>query len=142
MERVDDIDKRIIRILSEDSRTSLREIGKKVSLTAGAVRSRIIRLMNRGVIERFTIDVNWRRIGYEIQAVILITSRPGSSSALYERLCTYDEMTRVYWTTGPATFICITRLRDMTELSEFMTRELERLDGIEKIETLFLMPTS
>ncbi len=140
MEQVDEKDMRIIGLLTQDSRSSLRQIGRQVSLSPGAVRNRIRRLRDEGIIERFTVDVDWRRLGYDIQAVLLVTVRPGVTRTVYDTLLTCQDITRVYWTTGPATFVCVARFRNMADLSRFLTGDLERIDGVEKVETMFLIP--
>ena len=109
-------------------------------MSPSSVRNRIERLVERGYVKRFTVDVDYRRMGYEIQVIVLITSRPGSSEQIYKRLQTFEEVFKVYWTSGPANFVCIVRVRDMTELSLFMTSQLERLEGVERVESMFLMP--
>ena len=96
--------------------------------------------MEIGVIKRFTVDVDYRKLGYEIQVLVMITAKPGSSERLYRKLCDYEEVAEVFWTAGPANFVCVVRVKDMTQLSQFMTTELERLDSVEKVETIFLMP--
>ncbi|MGY5877179.1 MAG: Lrp/AsnC family transcriptional regulator [Candidatus Thorarchaeota archaeon] len=144
MEREDNTDRDLnldlIEILRRDSRTSLREMAKLVPLSPSSIRNRISKLTEDGIIERFTVDVDWRKLGYEIQVVILVTAKPGSSEELYKTLLGYQEISKIYWTTGPANFICISRLKDMTQLSQFLTGKIEKLKGVERIETLFLMP--
>ncbi|MHA1576610.1 MAG: Lrp/AsnC family transcriptional regulator [Candidatus Thorarchaeota archaeon] len=139
-EKVDDNDRRIISILSRNARSSLRDIAGVVNLSPSSVRNRMERLVELGVIKKYTLDVDYRKLGYEIQVIVLITSKPGSSETLYKTLARSEKVTKVFWTSGPANFICIVRVNDMKELSEFMTSYLEKLDGVERIESMFLMP--
>ncbi len=139
-EKIDARDLAIIKILRENARTSLRRIGSQVKLGASSVRNRINRLHEIGVIKRFTIDVDYRRLGYEIQVLVMIRSKPGSAEALYQTLCTFEEVSEIYWTAGPSNFACIVRVKNMTELSRFMTNHIESLEGVEKVESVFLMP--
>jgi DNA-binding Lrp family transcriptional regulator len=70
----------------------------------------------------------------------LITSKPGFSEELYWKLKSYEQISQVYWTSGPANFVSLIRFRNMHELSKFMTEKLEKLDGIERVESMFVMP--
>ncbi|UCE09863.1 MAG: Lrp/AsnC family transcriptional regulator [Candidatus Thorarchaeota archaeon] len=142
MEKIDSRDRKILSILTEDARSSLRNISAQVKLSPSSVRNRIKRLEDIGVIERFTIDVDHRLLGLEIQVVVLVTCKPGSSEELYDLLSGYQQVTQIYWTAGPANFILIVRVKDMIELSKLLTGEIEKLPGIERIETHFLMPRS
>ena len=139
-DRVDDNDKVIIEMLRENARSSLRDIAKVVDMSPSSVRNRIEKLLERGLIKRFTIDVDYRKMGYEIQVIVLITSRPGSSESLYKSLQKFEQISKVYWTSGPANFVCLVRVHDMNELSIFLTTQLERLEGVERVESMFLMP--
>ena len=139
-EKVDDNDRKIISILSKNARSSLRDIAGVVNLSPSSVRNRMERLVELGVIKKYTLDVDFRKLGYEIQVIVLITSKPGSSETLYKTLSQSDKITKVFWTSGPANFICIVRVNDMKELSDFMTGDLEKLEGVERIESMFLMP--
>ena len=140
MESGEDYDTALLRILKENSRTSLREMAKIVPLSPSSIRNRLARLVEKGIIERFTIDVDHRKLGYEIQVLILITAKPGTSDKVHRTLETFDEISKIYWTTGPASFFCIAQLKDMSDLSRFMNRKIEKLPGIERIETLFVLP--
>ncbi|MHA2423352.1 MAG: Lrp/AsnC family transcriptional regulator [Candidatus Thorarchaeota archaeon] len=140
VDKPDDNDRTIIDILRKNARSSLRDIAKIVGMSPSSVRNRIERLVERGFVKRFTVDIDYRKMGYEIQVIVLITSRPGSSEEIYRALQTFDEIFKVYWTSGPANFVCIVRVHDMTELSLFMTSRLEKLEGVERVESMFLMP--
>jgi len=139
-DKIDDNDRKIIKILSQDARISLREIKKKVDLSPSSIRNRMERLENLGVIKRYTLDVDYRKIGYDIQVLALITSRPSESDTLCKILSNYEEISEVYRTSGLFNFICMIRVKDINELTKFITHELEKLNGIEKIETTFVLP--
>jgi Lrp/AsnC family leucine-responsive transcriptional regulator len=139
-DKIDSRDRKILSILTEDARSSLRKISAQVKLSPSSVRNRVKRLEDIGVIERFTIDVDHRKLGLEIQVAVLVTCKPGSSEELYDVLSNYSQIAQVFWTAGPANFILIVRVKDMIELSRFLTGEIEKLPGIERIETHFLMP--
>ena len=68
---LDDIDRRIIDLLIDDCRMSLRALGNDVGLTAPAVRDRILRLEDTGIIEAFSVRLNARALGFlgKLQAV-------------------------------------------------------------------------
>lgn len=139
-EKTDKYDLKIIEILSDDARSSLRDIGKKVKLSASSVRNRMARLVDIGVIKRYTLDVDWRKLGYDIQVLLLISSWSSSVKEIYGSLIELDEILQVSWTSGPANLVCLVRARDMNELSQFISEKLDRIRGIQKVETMFLMP--
>ncbi len=70
----------------------------------------------------------------------MISAKPGASEKVYKQLCGYEEVTEIYWTAGPANFVCIVRVKNMTDLSRFMTTNIESLEDVEKVDTIFIMP--
>ena len=52
---VDDTDKRIIEFLRKNARITMKELGEKVFLTGQAVKNRVERLENIGVLQRYSI---------------------------------------------------------------------------------------
>lgn len=139
-DRIDENDRKIIEILTSNARISLRDIKKKVDLSPSSIRNRMERLVNLGVIKKYTVDVDHQKLGYEIQVVALITSKPVESDVLCKSLSKYDEISEVLRTSGPANFICMIKVRNISELTKFITCELEKLTGIERIETMFVLP--
>jgi Lrp/AsnC family leucine-responsive transcriptional regulator len=139
-DRTDDKDLQIIDILSSNARISLRDIKKKVNLSPSSIRNRMERLVEIGVIKKYTVDIDYKKMGYDIQVLVLITAHPGSSTDLYSRLSKYKQVSEILRTAGQANFILTVRVKDITELTHFITEELERLEGVERIETMFILP--
>jgi len=140
MDRVDDKDLQIIEILSSNARISLRDVKKKVDLSPSSIRNRMERLVEIGVIKRYTVDIDYRKMGFDIQVLVLMTAKPGTSRDLYSRLSKYEQVSEVLRTAGPANFILRVRVKDIADLTHFITGELERLEGVERIETMFILP--
>ncbi len=141
-EMIDEEDRKIIAMLRENARRSLRSMAKEVKISPSSVRNRIERLVQKGIIKRFTVDVDPRKIGYELQVIVLVTSRPGASDSLFKALQSFPQISSVHWTSGPANFVCMIRVHDMNDLSHFLTSELEKLKGVERVESMFVMAQS
>lgn len=139
-EKLDPKDLRIIEMLTKNARTSLREMAVVVDLSPSSIRNRMERLVDTGVIKKYTLDIDHRKLGYEVQVIVLITSKPAESNRLFAALKGYIQIYDVLRTSGPANFICMVRVRNITELTKFITNELERLNGVERIETMFILP--
>ena len=84
---MDNTDIKIINILQANCKTSIREIGQQVGLTAPAVAERINRLKDAGVIEGFHAKINDALMGTHICAFVLINVPPKS----YESFCQFCE---------------------------------------------------
>ena len=75
--QLDDLDAKIISALSEDGRRSYAEIGQAVGLSTTTVHERVRKLVDRGVIERFSVRVDPERIGQSFTAFVAIRNDGG-----------------------------------------------------------------
>ena len=66
---LDETDMKIIHALRKNGRISMTELGKEVFMTSQAVKNRIARLQDLGVVERYTVNVNCPLFGYTIHCV-------------------------------------------------------------------------
>jgi DNA-binding Lrp family transcriptional regulator len=139
-ERIDSKDLSIIEMLTKNARVSLRDIAAVVKLSPSSIRNRMQRLVDIGIIKRYTLELDHRKLGYEVQVVVLITSQPGESDSIHRKLSKYGEISSVLRTSGPANFICMIQVEDIPKLARFITGELEKLEGVERIETMFILP--
>jgi Lrp/AsnC family transcriptional regulator for asnA, asnC and gidA len=72
--RIDKKDIEIIKILEEDGRIPVLELAKRVKLSHETVRYRMNKLIKSGVIRKFMVRIDKRKLGYNICAVILIAT--------------------------------------------------------------------
>ncbi len=100
---LDEIDERIVRILMAQGRSSYGAIGAKVNLSAPAVKRRIDRLRQRGVIMGFTARVDPSAIGWNTEAYVeLFCNRRTSGEEILRSAETYPEVVEAFTVTGDA----------------------------------------
>ncbi|MBI5227148.1 Lrp/AsnC family transcriptional regulator [Candidatus Micrarchaeota archaeon] len=75
----DELDKKILGLLKNNSRMSNVEIAKTIGLTEGAVRHRIDSLLKQGVIKRFTLDLSSEE---ELFAIVMVKSKTDSKKMM------------------------------------------------------------
>lgn len=91
---MDEIDKKIIEILKQDSSQSYTSIAKQVSLSEGAVRKRIQNLVKEGTIRRFTVQLGTQAA----KALILISATP--TPEVSKQIAKLENIETVYEITG------------------------------------------
>jgi len=62
---IDSLDKKILDLLAPNSRITTIEIAQKLKSTVNTINSRIKKLVKTGVIQRYTINIDWPKIGYQ-----------------------------------------------------------------------------
>lgn len=76
---MDDLDLRILAALDVDARRSYTGIAKELDVATATVHQRMKRLVERGVIKGFRIDIDWEQVGLPVSAVVSISSRSARS---------------------------------------------------------------
>ena len=97
---MDDLDKRILRLLAKNARMPVKEIAKEVSLTSPAVSSRIHKLEQDGVISGYTVKVNPPDSQTRVNALISISISPSQREDFMERLHTLPQVVQCFHVTG------------------------------------------
>ena len=89
MEKVDRTDYKILNLLQEDCRKTLRVIGEEVGLTPPAVAERIRKLEEEGVIESYRIHIDRTRLNCGMTGFIMVAPEPEK----YAAFCAFCERT-------------------------------------------------
>ena len=128
IERLDQIDNRIVALLIEDARRSYDDIGRQVSLSAPAVKRRVDRLRGSGAIRGFSAIVDYAALGSATEALVELFYAPGTLlDSVAESLRRHPEVVEAWSVTGEADAIARVRTRDNEDL-ERLIMELQR-DG-------------
>lgn len=69
---LDETDRRILALLRDDARRTIRDIADNVGLTVAPVKRRIDRLERAGIIEGYTVRISQSALGAHLEAVILV----------------------------------------------------------------------
>jgi len=132
--KLDVIDQEILKLLSENSRMSYVEIGKRVNLSRVAVKSRMETLEREGIIERFSIVINPEKVGRMISAFFDIETEPSKLLEVAQSITDLDAVTDVYQMTGSSSLHVHATLELNEDLERFLREQLYVIQGIVKID--------
>jgi DNA-binding Lrp family transcriptional regulator len=131
MLRVDVIDQRIISQLVSDARSSYSEIGKVVGLSAPAVKRRVDRLLDSGVLRGFTAVVDPEALGWGTEAFVEVHCIGNvTPERIRARLIPLPEVVAAYTVSGAADAIVHLRAANIHHLED----ALERLRAVDMID--------
>lgn len=122
---LDDLDIRILSILSEDARMSYREIAKKVGIASGTVYNRIKKMTDNGIIKGYIPLLDHRKLGYDLTVLILIQVEGEHLTNVEEMLATPSEVLAVYDITGEFDVAVIARFKNTKSMNAFIKSTLK-----------------
>lgn len=135
---LDMIDKKILKILSQDSRTAFTKIAEKLSVSEGTIRQRVTGLVSQGVIKRFTIEtIEMERI----HAITLLSAMPEASTPdIAEEIRRVLGVEKVYELSGEYDLIAEIAGEDIGFINNCID-EIRHVKGISKTNTLIVLKT-
>ena len=129
--KLDEIDRKIVRFLLEDSTTPVSTIASYLGLHPSTISYRIRKLKERGVIKKFTVSVDWRKFGKEVEAALLINCSPKHFTVVASKLADMDEVIELHTLTGFIDILAMVTLTDMTEYKNFIEKRLGSISEID-----------
>lgn len=129
---LDDTDKKIIKILQNNSRIHIADIARKIgNLTENAIRYRIEKLENEEYISNYTIRLDPKKFGKNIIAIFSFNVLPENIKAALDYLKSLNYFTQIYLTTGNISIIAIGYFEDRDEITKFITKNLKYIKVID-----------
>ncbi|WP_019534740.1 Lrp/AsnC family transcriptional regulator [Paenibacillus ginsengihumi] len=137
--QIDDIDRRIIKILNANGRISYTDLAKEIGLSRVAVQARVQALQENGVIERFTAVINPEKIGIGVSAFFNVEVEPKHLHEAATALAEEPAVTSLYHMTGPSKLHMHGLFQNNQEMETFLKQKLYKLPGITSVDCQVLI---
>jgi Lrp/AsnC family leucine-responsive transcriptional regulator len=110
---------KLLRLLRDDPRRSVSEMARRIGMSAPAVRERIQRLEEAGIIRGYKVELDPRALGYPISAFVRVRPMPGKLAKIGELAERLPQIVECHRITGEDCFVMrvyIERLEDLDPL--------------------------
>jgi Lrp/AsnC family leucine-responsive transcriptional regulator len=121
---LDEVNRRILALLSEDARQSTAQLARRVGMSAPAVRERVARLEEAGVIRGYRLDVDPAALGLPVAAWVRLRPGPGQLPKLAELAEQVPEVSECYRISGEDCFLLKVHVPAVEELEAVLDRFL------------------
>ena len=143
MEKIDNLDKKILSILSKNARIPFKDVAAECNVSRAAIHQRVQRLIENDVITGSGFDVNPKSLGYATCTYVGITLERGSMyKDVVKRLELIPEVVECHFTTGPYTMLVKLFARDNEQLMQLINAQLQEIPGVTATETLISLEQS
>ena len=136
--RIDELDKKIINILLEDSRLSYRQIAQKLKISTATVINRIHNLEKEGIIKKYTANIDYEKLGYDIPVIIELKITKGKLFEVEKKISKNPNVSFVYDTTGELDATLIARFKTRRAMDNFL-KHIQAYDFIERTNTKLIL---
>jgi len=138
---LDERDREIIDVLLADASTSKAEIARSVGLTPTAVFERLRKLEERGVIKRYTAELDPETLGLGLLAFVFVSElKPVKTGGTGHRLAELQRVEEVHRVTGKDCFLLKVRTTGTDELTQVLD-EIGEINSVGEVQTTIVLET-
>ncbi|MFH0850747.1 MAG: Lrp/AsnC family transcriptional regulator [Candidatus Bathyarchaeota archaeon] len=137
------LDETSLRVLEEylrDARQSFREIARRTGYSSGTVASRMREMEEAGVIKRYTVQLDYERLGYELTVITEIIVSDGMMLEVGGRISKIPQTIGVYNVTGDSDIMVVAKFKTRQQLSDF-TKNLTKMPHVVRTKTHVVLNT-
>ncbi len=135
--KIDLIDLKILEELKRNSRISFNDISKKIDKTEATVRRRVKKLLDEGIIKRFTVEYNIDT-KQKISATVKIIPDFKEVKRILRELSEVDEITNIWRLSGDCGLLLKVDIPSIEEFNPLIEDKISQIQGIKIIETCFI----
>ncbi len=119
---LDRTDQELLLLLSENARRPAADLARSLRISRATVQSRIARLVDLGIIRRFTVELGTEEAERLIEAFVLVRLTAKDSAPTIDAIKRIEAVTSVYTLSGRFDLIADIRVRTMSELDTVLLR--------------------
>jgi len=138
MQIIDKIDKHIIEKLITDGRISFANIAKEINLTDVAIKKRLEKLKQKGIIKSIYAEVDFNKIGFSESANILISIEPPKQKEIVKKLIDNNDIIQITEVVGNYNYLIKIIAEDKADLKSVLDN-IYKIDGITNINVLSVL---
>ena len=143
MDKIDNLDKKILSILSKNARIPFKDVAAECGVSRAAIHQRVQHLINGGVITGSGFDVNPKSIGYSTCTYVGLNLERGSMyKDVVKQLKEIPEIVECHFTTGSYTMLLKVYARDNEQLMDLLNNKMQMIPGVVSTETLISLDQS
>ena len=143
MDKIDNLDKKILSILSKNARIPFKDVATECGVSRVAIHQRVQHLMENGIITGSGFDVNPKSLGYSTCTYVGLNLERGSMyKNVVQRLINIPEIIECHFTTGPYTMLLKLYAQDNEQLMDLLNNKLQSIPGVVSTETLISLEQS
>ncbi|WFO75412.1 Lrp/AsnC family transcriptional regulator [Desulfurococcaceae archaeon MEX13E-LK6-19] len=135
---LDDLDREIIKLLMLNSRMSYRKIAERLGVSPATVLVRLRKLRKKGVIRGFTVDIDPEKLGFSVQAYMLIKTDPKKTRNVLIRLSKMDNIVELCEVTGDYHLLLKVWAEDQKALANIID-QVRLVDGVVDTNTMLVL---
>ena len=124
------MDLKILSELTNDAAISVPKLSEKINTNSSVVYSRIKRLLRQKLIQRYTIEVNDKELGYTVKSVTGINMDSKKRNEIIDELFEIDGVREISEVTGRFDILVTMHAKNLAEMHRLISEGIGKIQGI------------
>lgn len=134
--KLDEIDFKILSLLSEDAQMAYTEVAKRSNISGGTVHLRMKKMKDMGIIKGTTLSMDYAQMGWKLTMFIGIYLKESSSyKEVIEQLRVVPEVVKIHHITGKYGVFIKVHAKDSTHFRDVYQNRILTIEGIKMTES-------
>ena len=137
MEKIDELDRRILKIITQNARTPFKDVADACGVSRAAVHQRVQKMFDNGVIVGSAYQIDPKQLGYQLCVYIGLSLEKGSMyNEVCEELEKIPEVVESQFTLGTYSMLIKLYAKDDKHLLYLLNSRIQSIRGVSNTETL------
>ena len=134
MQVLDPIDVKILRFLSADGRSPFSHIARNLNISDVAVKKRVEKLIQKGIIRSFRVDIDLKKVGYKYTVFFEVKPDPAMANALFQKILELPNVLEAHILVGDYPILIKAVATSIDEIRS-MADAIGRMEGVLDMKT-------
>jgi Lrp/AsnC family transcriptional regulator for asnA, asnC and gidA len=135
MDKLDELDYAILKLLIQDAKTPYTEVGKILNVSSGTIHVRMRKLEQAGIVTGSTLAIDYEALGLKMGAFLGVDLiQAGGHEDVIKKLKEIPQILTAYFVSGPHPILARIVCRDKNELAEILKTAIFPIEGVRDVQ--------
>ncbi len=142
MEELDEVDKKILRVLQKDAKVTAKELASSLNLTVSPVYERIRRMESLGYIKKYVAILDKNLINKSVTSICQVSMRYHNEAFIEnfeQEIQKLHEVQECYHLAGQVDFVLKIHVNSLEEYHDFVKYKLSKIENIGVLNSTFVL---
>jgi DNA-binding Lrp family transcriptional regulator len=143
-DKIDDIDRKILKILQSDGRITNSRLSKEIGLSPAPTLERVKKLETLGYIKNYHADLDKSKIGLGVSTFVLVSLKGHNKESIQiftENIREIEEIIECHHITGSGDFILRIISRDIASYQKLMLEKVTEITVVDNLQSMVILST-
>ena len=137
MEKIDDLDRKILRIITKNARIPFEDVADTCGVSRAAIHQRVQKMFDNGVIVGSGYQINPKMLGYQLCVYVgIMLTKASMYKSVSAELDKIPEIVESQFTLGAYSMLIKLYAKDDQHLMELLNSKIQEIPGVANTETL------